>query len=157
MKTITINNKSEVTAEGNLSCFRCKPVICANPLKIFTSVTDAAEYAGCCPETMIAHLKKKIPTCKGKVYKYLSDRDECWDLIMENVSELQADAEKWRAQQAEQEAARLAEEKRNADIAKAEERVAHYGALIEKHHAQYLKAVEMHNAAETELHALRGE
>ena len=106
---------------------------------------------------MIAHLKKKIPTCKGKVYRYLTDRDECWDLILNNVAELQADAEKWRAQQAAQEAARLAEEKRQTDIAKAEEKVAHYCALSEKHHQQYLKAVELMNEAERELHNLRGE
>lgn len=157
MKTITINNKSEVTAEGNLSCFRCKPVICVSPFKIFTSVTDAAVFANCCPETMIRHLKKKIPSCKGKVYRYLTDRDECWDLIMTNMTELQADADKWRALQAEQEAVRLAEEKRQANIAAAEAKLVHYNAQREKHHQQYLKDIEMINEAERELHNLRGE
>lgn len=157
MKTITINNKSEVTAEGNLSCSRCKPIVCVDTFKVFTSVTDAANYAGCVPSSMVHHLKGKYPKCKGKTYKYLSGIEECLDVILHNAAELQTDAEKWRAQQAEQEAARLAEEKRNADIAKAEEKVAHYCALSEKHHQQYLKAVELMNEAERELHNLRGE
>ncbi len=157
MKTITINNKSEVTAEGNLSCFRCKPVVCIDTFKIFTSVTDAAAYAGCVTDHMVNHLKGKRKTCKGKTYKYLSDVEAYLDVMFHNAAELKEDAEKWRAQQAEQEAARLAGEKLQADIAKAEEKVNHWGALIEKHHAQYLKAIEMHNAAEAELHALRGE
>ena len=157
MKTITINNKSEVTAEGNLSCFRCKPVVCIDTFKIFTSVTDAAAYAGCVVDHMVNHLKGKFPKCKGKTYKYLSEIEECLDVMFHNAAELKADAEKWRAQQAAQEAARLAEEKRIADIAKAEEKVAHYCALSEKHHQQYLKAVELMNEAERELHNLRGE
>ena len=148
MKTITINNKSEVSAEGDLSCYRCKPVIRTNPLKIYTSVTDAAADAGCCAETMIRHLKGKIPTCKGKVYKYLSDRDECWELVMNSVAALQADADKWRAQEAEQEAVRMAEEKRLADIAKAEE---------EKYHQKYLAALSKRDDAINRARILRAE
>lgn len=157
MKTITISNKSEVTAQGNLHCHRCKPTFRLYPFKIFTSVTDTAADAGCSVNHMVNHLNGKIKMCKGKKYDYLENIDKYWDIIIKNMSTDQMDAEQWRAQQAEQEAARLAEEKRQADIAKAEEKVTHWGALIEKHHAQYLKAIEMHNEAEAELHALRGE
>ena len=73
MKTITISKKSEITAEGNLNCHRCKPVICVDTFKVFTSVTDAAEYAGCAMFNMVNHLKGKTKTCKGKTYKYLSE------------------------------------------------------------------------------------
>ena len=157
MKTITINNKSEVTAEGNLNCFRCKPVVCVDTFKIFTSVTDAATYAGCVVDHMCNHLKGKFPKCKGKTYKYLSEIEGCLDTILHNAAELKADAEKWRTQQAEQEAIRLAEEKRQANIAAVEAKLAHYNAQREKHHQQYLKAIEMINETERELHNLRGE
>lgn len=108
---------------------------------------------------MIHHCQKKEEgkTIKGKIFRYLSDIDECWDLIMAYIEELQIDAGKWRAQQAEQEAVRLAEEKRQADIAAAEAKLVHYNAQREKHHQQYLKDIEMINEAERELHNLRGE
>ena len=41
--TITINNKSEINAKGNLSNGKCKPVLCINDGEVYTSGMDAAK------------------------------------------------------------------------------------------------------------------
>lgn len=41
--TITINNKSEINAKGNLSNGKCKPTLCINNGEVYTSGMDAAK------------------------------------------------------------------------------------------------------------------
>lgn len=160
MKNIIINNKSEISAEGNLNCFRCKPVICITTGHTFTSVTDAAEYAGCVVDHMVRHLKGQIKMCKGKEYCYLNEASEHLEAMtarLRALTEMEADANRWRAQEAEQEAIRLAEEKHLADIAKAEEEAARYKELADKYYQKRIDALNNYDMAIERLRALRGE
>lgn len=123
-KTINIQNEANIKAEGNLNSRKCKPVICVDNGKVFTSMTDASEYAGVSGPTMVAHLSGKTRTCAGKHFCYLSKVTENLDSIVTRLRETSAvedDARKWREYQAEQEAIRIAEEKRLEAIRKAEE------------------------------------
>ena len=135
---IILNEKSTYEAIGELNSGHCKPV--ANDEgKRFTSVTDAAKYAGVSPQNMWNHLNGNHRTCKGHVYFYIDKRDESFDRVMNRLSEVNAeverrkadeeDARKWREYQAEQEAIRKAEEKRIADERKAQEM---YEANVQK-------------------------
>lgn len=135
---IILNNKATYEAIGDLNSGHCKPV--ANDEgKKFTSVTDAAKYAGVSPQNMWHHLNGNHRTCKGHVYFYIDKRDESFDRVMNRLSEVSAeverrkadedDARKWREYQAEQEAIRRAEEKRIADERKAKEM---YEANVQK-------------------------
>lgn len=128
---ITLNNKSTYEAIGELNTGNCKPV--ANDEgKRFTSVTDAAKYAGVSPQNMSAHLCGRTRTLHGHTYFFIDKRDESFDRVMSRLAETTAeverrkadedDARKWREYQAEQEAIRKAEEKRIEDERKAKEK-----------------------------------
>lgn len=135
---IILNNKATYEAIGEHNSNHCKPVF-NDEGKRFSSVIDAAKYAGVTPGTMCGHLRGKCRTCNGHVYFYVNKRDESFDLIMSRLSEVSAemerrkadedDARKWREYQAEQEAIRKAEEKRIADERKAKEM---YEANVQK-------------------------
>lgn len=129
---INIQDKANINAEGKLSSRHCKPVICLETGEVFTSVTDAAEKAGCVANNMSSHLTGKIRSIKGRHYCYLSRATESLDAIVTRLREtsaMEADALKWRAYQAEQEAIRKAEEKRIEDARKAKEM---YEANVQK-------------------------
>ena len=51
-KTVNIQNKATIKAEGKLNSAHCKPVICIDDGRTFTSVTDAAEQIGVAVGTM---------------------------------------------------------------------------------------------------------
>lgn len=160
MKTININNKSEIAGEGNLHSAHCKPIICIDTGAVYTSVTDAAQSVGCCYANMINHLKGKMKACKGKHFCYLSEATENLDAIMtqiRNIQALKAKADAWDALQAEQEAARKAEEKRLADIAKAEEKVNRLRDNLNKCREKYSEASVLYEDALEELTALQNE
>lgn len=160
MKTININNKSEISGEGNLHSAHCKPIICIDTGDVYTSVTDAANAVGCSISNMINHLKGKLKTCKGKHLCYLSEATENLDAIVSqirNMNALRAKAAAWDALQAEQEAARKAEEKRLADIAKAEEKVNRLRDNLNKFREKYSEASALYEDALEELSALRNE
>lgn len=120
---ITITNKATFEAIGNLCNGNCEPVANDEGL-IFTSIIDAANHAGVLPQNMWRHLNtKKIKPIKGHVYFYLmKDGSESFGRIMKCMSKMsidveqrkadEEDARKWREYQAEQEAKRLAEERR---------------------------------------------
>ncbi len=131
-KTINIQNKANISAEGKLHSRHCKPVICIETGEVFTSVTDAAANAGCASNNMSTHLTGKLRHIKGKHYCYLSRATESLDAIVTRLratSTMEEDAMKWRAYQAEQEAIRKAEEKRIEDERKAKEM---YEANVQK-------------------------
>lgn len=133
-KTINIQNKADINAEGKLNSRHCKPVICLETGEVFTSVADAAAKAGMPAHNLSSHLTGKRRTFAGKHYCYLSRTTESLNAIvtrLRETSSMEADALKWRAYQAEQEAIRKAEEKRIADERKAKE----------KHEADVKKAI----------------
>ena len=171
MKKINIQNEANIKAEGKLNNNHCKPVICVDNGKVFTSMTDAAEYAGVSSPTMVVHLQGKTRTCAGKHFCYLSKVTENLDSIVTRLRETAAvedDARKWQVYQAEQERIRIAEEKRleeerkaeekrKAEIAKAEERVAKLTAKGQDLEARWNKNMAELMEAEKILEALRGD
>lgn len=167
-KTINIQNEANIKAKGELNCHRCKPVICIDTGEVFTSCADAAENAGVHISTISACCTGKIRTANGKRYCYLSRVTENLDSIVTRLREtaaVEADAKKWQAYQAEQEAiraaeakrieeARKAEEKRQAEIAKADAKVERCRIIRDRLAAQLAEAERNVMAAEIEREAL---
>ena len=169
MKKINIQHESDIKAEGKLNSKGCKPVICIETGEVFTSVTDAAEYAGEYAQNMSNHLNGKRRSIKGKHYCYLSRVNESLDAIVTRLRETSAveeDAKRWRAYQAEQDAIRKAEEERQeqarkaredilAQIAKAEAKVARRTEIRDRKIEEARFASERLMEAERELEALQ--
>lgn len=125
MKTIIINEKATIKANGNLYSGHCKPIICIETGDVYTSVTDAAEAFGTCVSNMCACLTGKTCTVRGKHFCYVSKANESLDAIvarLRETSKMEEKAKMWDAMIAEQEAARKAEEKRLEEARKEEER-----------------------------------
>ena len=157
MKRINIHGKADIHAEGNLNTKHCKPVICVDTGEVFTSMTDAAEAAGVSVSNMSSHLTGRYRTVKGKHYCYLSRVNESLDAIVTRLRETAAvedDAKKWQAYQAEQEAIRKAEEKRQAEIAKADAKVERCQTIRDRIAAQLAEAENNLMTAEKELEAI---
>ena len=124
MKKINIQHESDIKAEGKYNSGHCKPVICIETGEVFTSVADAAEKVGCVANNMSSHLTGRIRSIKGKHFCYLSRVNESLDAIITRLREtsaVEADAKKWQAYKAEQDAIRAAEEKRAEEERKAKE------------------------------------
>lgn len=135
MKKINIHNEANIKGNGVHTYPNAKPVICIEDGTVFTSVMDAAEAAGVYHTTMVGHLKGRTKACNGKRYCYLSNATESLDAIvsrLREISTMEKDARKWREQEEAKEAARLAKEKRQDDIAK-------LMAKIAKHEENCLK------------------
>ena len=166
--TINIQNEANIKAEGQFNSRRCKPVVCLDNGKVFTSMLDAADYAGVANPTMVQHLQGKTRTCGGKHFCYLSRITESLDSIVSRLretSEMEGDAKKWREYQAEQEAIRKAEEKRieeerkaeekrQADIAKAQQKLANLNEKCNEYEAKWHATMKAITEVEKELEAL---
>lgn len=149
---INIHNESTINAVGSLDSSRTKRVVCKTNGMVFTSVTDAAEYAGVSVPTMCGHLRGKTRTVKGMVYGYLSDVLDNPDAILNRLRETSAeveslradsdDAHKWREYQAKLEAERIAKERRDAQIAKEKARIERYQKEIDDANAKKAAAEE---------------
>ncbi len=169
--TINIQNEANIKAEGKLNSRHCKPVICLETGEVFSSVTDAAEAIGCAPNNLSIHLTGKLRTIKGKHFCYLSRVNESLDAIVTRLREtaaVEADAKKWQAYQAEQEAiraaeakraeeARKAEEKRQAEITKADAKVERCQTIRDRIAAQLAEAERNLMTARMEREALDDE
>ena len=180
--TINIQNEANIKAEGKLNSGHCKPVICIDNGMVFTSITDAIEYADCHFTHMYRHLKGEARHVKGKHYCYLSRVNESLDAIVTRLREtaaVEAAAKKWMAYEAEQEAIRIAEakrleeerkaeekrlederkakEKHEADVAKAKDKIARRQAIRDRIAAQLAEAEQKLMKAEKELEALEDE
>lgn len=168
---INIQHEANINAEGNLNNKHCKPVICIETGEVFTSVTDAAEYAGEYAQNMSNHLNGRRRSIKGKHYCYLSRVNESLDAIVTRLRETAAveeAAKKWMAYEAEQEAirkveekraeeARKAEEKRQAEIAKADAKVERCQTIRDRIAAQLAEAERNLMTAQIEREALDNE
>lgn len=143
-KTINIQNEANIKAEGKLSGGNCKPVVCLDTGDVYTSCMDAAASVGVHFTAMSAHLRGKTRTVHGKRYMYLSRVSEGLDAIVTRLREtaaVEADAKKWQAYQAEQEAIRKAEEERIEAERKAEEkRLEEERKAMEKREKEIAKA-----------------
>lgn len=156
-KTINMQHEANIQAEGKLSGRKCKPVICLETGEVFSSMTDAAEYTEVTTATMSNHLTGRYRSVKGKHYCYLSRVSESLDTILARLREtaaIEEDAKKWKAYEAEQEAKRIAEQKRQEAIAKAKEKVARAQGIHDTLAAKYREALNTLAQAQRELEAL---
>lgn len=104
-----------------------KLVRCVTDGRLYASVGATAKVTGVSPSCISYAIKNKTKS-KGKEYRFEEDMWKYGPKMGERISELTAENETlkakaaaWDAYQAELEAARKAEEKRLAEIAKAEE------------------------------------
>lgn len=160
MKTINMQHEANIKAEGKLNSKKCKPIVCIDNGKVFSSVTDAAEYACVAVPSMIACLQGKTRKTGGKHFCYLSRVTESLDAICTRLRETAAveeDAKKWKAYEAEQEAKRIAKEKHDTAVAKAKEKVESRRAICARIEAQLTEAEKNLVEAERELKTLEDE
>ena len=156
-KTINMQHEANIQAEGKLNSKHCKPIICIETGEVFSSVTDAAECAEVTITMMSGHLGGYYRSVKGKHYCYLSRVNESLNTILTRLRETSAieeDAKKWKAYEAEQEAKRIAEQKRQEAIAKAKEKVARAQGIHDTLAAKYREALNTLAQAQRELEAL---
>ena len=156
-KTINMQHEANIQAEGKLSGRKCKPVICLETGEVFSSMTDAAEYTEVTTATMSNHLTGRYRSVRGKHYCYLSRVSESLDTILARLREtaaIEEDAKKWKVYEAEQEAKRVAEQKRQEAIAKAKEKVARAQGIHDTLAAKYREALNTLAQAQRELEAL---
>ena len=156
-KTINMQHEANIQAEGKLSGRKCKPVICLETGEVFSSMTDAAEYTEVTTATMSNHLTGRYRSVRGKHYCYLSRVNESLDTILARLREtaaIEEDAKKWKAYEAEQDAKRIAEQKRQEAIAKAKEKVARAQGIHDTLAAKYREALNTLVQAQRELEAL---
>lgn len=159
-KTINMQHEANIQAEGELSGRKCKSVICLETGEVFSSITDAAEKENLHPAGLSACLVGKQRTFGGKHWCYLSRVNESLDAIVTRLREANADveaAQKWRAYEAEQEAKRIAEQKRQDAIAKAKEKVERAQGIHDTLAAKYREALNTLAQAQRELAALENE
>ena len=175
---ITLTHEANIQTNGTRTSKNCKAVLCIDTGEVYNSCADAAEAAGVHWTQMSAVCLGKVKTAKGKRYCYMNQRDEHMNVVLARIRELSAMEEKaklWDAQQAEIEKARNAEEKRLAEIAKAEEearlaeakrqkekerakaRVERLRLQVERKYNLYHEALNQLNNAEIALEAFDNE
>lgn len=120
IRNIILSDKVTANAVGPRTNGNCKLVFRLNDMELYTSVTDAAEKNNIHPVQMSMHLHNADHVFRnGKKFCLYSDLPKYFNKIHEYMSAMEtdkADAEKWRAHEAEQEEIRKAEEKRQQKI-----------------------------------------
>ena len=168
MKKVHIQGEASIKAVGTHIGKNAKAVICIETGETFTSATDAAEKVGVHYSMMSAVCRGKVRTCKDKHYCYVAEATENLDAIVTRLREtaaVEADAKRWQAYQAEQDAirkaeakraeeARIAREKHNAAIEKAQAKVTRRREIYERALANSNEAQNRLMEAERELEAL---
>lgn len=159
-KTINMQHEANIQAEGKLNSKHCKPIVCIETGEVFSSITDAAECAKVTTTMMSGHLVGRYRSVRGNHYCYLSRVNESLNTILTRLRETSAieeDAKKWKAYEAEQEAKRIAEQKRQDAIAKAKEKVARAQGIHDILAAKYRETLNILAQAQRELEALEKE
>lgn len=159
MKTIVINEKATIKANGTHASKSHKPVICIDTGEVYVSLTDAAEHLGTTIDLVSNVCRGKQKTVKGKRFCYLSKANENLDAIitrLREASEMEAKAKMWDAMIAEQEAERKAEEKRIEDLAKAKAKQQRQLEMLERIKAKEREMTEALAATESEINNLTG-
>ena len=156
-KTINMQHEANIQAEGKLNSKKCKPIICIETGEVFSSVTDAAECAEVTMAMMSGHLSGRYRSVKGNHYCYLSRVSESLNTILTRLRETSAieeDAKKWKTYEAEQEAKRIAEQKRQDAINKAKEKVERAQEIYNTLTTKLNEAADTLMRAQMELEAL---
>jgi hypothetical protein len=162
--TITLTEEAIINAKGKKNSRHCVPVIGyslnGGELLRFSSIYDAAKFIG----ADHAYLGKCINSerrCKG--YKFFHANtmeahvDEMIEFFNKNAkrnAQNEEDAAKWREQEAEKEAVRKAEEKRQQTIEKARVKVERLQIEVERKYNLYLAAMSKLEKAAFELKTL---
>ncbi len=73
MALITIQNTSNINAEGTRTNRNRKPVFCITTGIMYASASDAAEQIGCTQSTMSWALTGRMRTCKGMRFCYVAE------------------------------------------------------------------------------------
>ena len=168
MKNINIHKEANIRAAGNRTSRHTKAVLCIETGEVWTSGADAAESIGVHFTAMSAVCTGKLKSLHGKHYCYLNEALENLNAVMTRLreaNEMEADAKKWREQEAAKEVARKAEERRleeerkareryEAAVAKAEAKVTKFAADCAKHQARFNESMAALEAANKELEAL---
>ena len=160
--TINIQNEANVNATGMHVHGRSISVVCIDTGDVFVSIIDAAENADTNKAYLATCLRNAddgVCVIKGKRYCYLHRLMESSDMVLSQLREKSSEAEdarKWREYQAEQEAIRMAEQKRKDDIAKAEAHLERRKAIYERITAEAKRAYELFIKAEQDLQELKG-
>ena len=160
MKKINIHSEATINGNGVHTNRHTKAVVCIDTGEVFTSAIDAAERIGVHHSSISAACLGKIKTCKGMHFCYLSSALENLDAVVSRLREassMEEDARKWRMQEAEKEAARIAEEKRQSDIAKAKEKVERCEKICSRLYNQWQDAIGRRAKAYEEYEALTGD
>lgn len=137
MTNVIINEKATIKAAGEKRTKACKPVICIDDGRVYTSVTDAAVINGITIDAISNCCNGKQRTAGGKRYYFVSR-------ISSHLEELVSIIEKaaaYDAIKAEENAEREAREKYEADLAKAK-------ATYERRQEIYLRATDKMIAAQ---------
>ena len=151
MTDIIINEKSTISAEGQLHSKACKPVICITTGKVYTSATDAAQANGVSVYAISCNCLGKTKTAAGKRFCYLKDVAQHLGHIVSLIEKAAA----YDAIKAEENAAREAEEQYKRDLEAAEGRYSRCQELCMKAREKYESAEEKLKAAYSELLAVK--
>ena len=157
MKKINIQHEANIKAEGKLNSGNCDAVIILENGMTFTSQTDLAEYLGVTPAAVSATICGRQRTCKGYHLVSVARLADGMDVLLTRLREtaaVEADAKKWQAHQAEQEAIRKAEEKRQAEIAKLQAKLANLNEKCNEYETKWHNTIDAIVAVEKELEAL---
>lgn len=140
MKRVIINEKATINATGEKNGKACKPVICIDDGRVYTSVTDAAVANNVGADSISNCCNGKQRTANGKRFCFVSR-------VSTRLEDLIAIIEKaaaYDAIKAEENAAKEAREKYEADLAKAT-------AKYERCQETYIKATDKMIAAQERL------
>lgn len=89
--TITINNKSEINAKGNLSNGKCKPILCINDGEVYTSGVDAAKAYNIYPAEVSKICCGKKKSINGKRFCFVDKTTEHLDEITSYIREMNSE------------------------------------------------------------------
>lgn len=179
MSNINISREANLISNGTHEHWNCRPVIIPELHEVFNSRLDVAERLGVSVHTVIDTLKGRRNTCpiwekdengnRRKVgYCHLyeaSDYESAMEMVMEcgrkdseelsranaRLAEMERKAALWDAYQAEQEAARKAEEEHQRAIVKAKAKLEHRERICGNAYNAYLIAEKRRSEAEREL------
>ncbi len=170
MKKIIINNEATVNAKGKFNSKHCTPIMFikldGSEMHSFTSVADASEELNIAATYISKCLNdEQNPICKGYIVFRTKDAPSYIGKIMHYFNANADDAKAYKRIQAEEEAARKAEERRieeerkakerhAAAVAKAEAKVAKYAADCAKYQEKFNESMSALDEANKELEAL---
>ena len=166
---ININKTARIEAQGTHTNGNTKGVVCITNPAFFTSITDAAETAEVHISVMSNHVREVSKTCKGNVYMKIND-PRVVPALAETAAKANARADKAEAEKrameaemaefrkwkAEQEAARKAEEERQKQEAKLNDKLAKLEAERERRLARLERCDNEIARVKMELELLNG-